>query len=146
MSLEENKALVHRLAEAFNTQDEAVIDELIAPDFVDHAMQLEGREKYKLMENTFYKGFPDIQRSIEYIAAEGDLVWFLLKGTGTHTGEYRGIAPTGKKITLMGVVIYRIVDGKVKEKVAQALDLMDLYRQLGVIEYKGFPDETMSGL
>ena len=43
MSLEENKALIYKLAEAFNTKNDAVIDELIAPDFVDHAMQLKGR-------------------------------------------------------------------------------------------------------
>lgn len=146
MSLEENKALIYKLAEAFNTKNEAVIDEIIAPDFVDHAMQLKGRDAYKQMEGTIYKGFPDTQRTIEHIATEGDTVWFLIRSTGTHTGEYHGIAPTGKKITSTGVVIYRIVDGKVKEKVAQVFDLVDFYKQLSVIEYKGFPDKTRSQL
>lgn len=146
MSLEENKALIYKLAEAFNTKNEAVIDEIIAPDFVDHAMQLKGRDAYKQMEETIYKGFPDTQRTIEHIANEGDTVWFLIRSTGTHTGEYHGIAPTGKKITSTGVVIYRIVDGKVKEKVAQVFDLVDFYKQLSVIEYKGFPDKTRSQL
>ena len=146
MSLESNKALIYKLAEAFNTKNEAVIDELIAPDFVDHAIKLNGRDAYKKMENGIYKGFPDIQRTIEHIAAEGDVVWFLLRSTGTHTGEYHGIAPTGKKFSSTGVVIYRIVDGQVKEKVAQVLDLVEFYKQIGVVDYKGFPDQTGSQL
>ena len=146
MSLEENKALIYKLAEAFNTKNDAVIDELIAPDFVDHAMQLKGRDAYNKMENTIYKGFPDIQRTIEHIAAEGDRVWFLLRSTGTHTGEYHGIPPTGRKFSSTGVVIYRIVDGTVKEKVSQVLDLLEFYKQIGVIDYKGFPDESTSQL
>ena len=63
MSLEENKELIYKLAEAFNTKNEAVIDEIIAPGFVDHAMQLKGRDAYKQMEETIYKGFPDKTRS-----------------------------------------------------------------------------------
>ena len=146
MSLEENKAIIYKLAEAFNTKNEAVIEELIAPDFVDHAMQLKGRDAYKQMENRIYEGFPDIQRTIEHIVAESDTVWFLQRSTGTHTGEYHGIPPTGRKFSSTGVVIYRIVDGKVKEKVSQVLDLLEFYKQIGVIDYKGFPDESTSQL
>ncbi|MFX1576481.1 MAG: ester cyclase [Promethearchaeota archaeon] len=144
MSIEENKALVQKLAKAFNTKDETLIDEIIAPDFVDYPMKLRGRDAYIKMEKTIYKGFPDVQRTITHIAADGDTVWFQIKSTGTHTGEYHGLAPTGKKFTLTGIVVYRIANGKVIEKVTQVFDLMDFYQQLGVIEYKGFPDETKS--
>jgi predicted ester cyclase len=51
------------------------------------------------------------------------------------------LAPTGKKITFTGVHIYHIVDGKVVER-ESVYDLLDCYKQLGVIEYKGFPDEV----
>jgi predicted ester cyclase len=146
MSLDENKALIHKLAKAFNAKDETVIDEIIAPDFVDHAMQLQGRDAYKQMENTIYEGFPDIKRTIIHMAADGDTVWFQIQSTGTHTGEYHGIAPTGRKFMSTGIVIYRMANGKVIEKVSQVLDLMDFYKQLGVIEYKGFPDQTSSQL
>jgi predicted ester cyclase len=84
--------------------------------------------------------FPDLLETIEDIIAEGDEVWVRFKVTGTHTGVYRGLAPTDKKVTFRAVSIYRIVDGKVVEREA-VYDLMDSYRQLGVIEYKGFPDE-----
>ena len=56
------------------------------------------------------------------------------KETETHTGEFRGLAPTDKKITFAGVIVYRIVDGKVTESWG-VYDLLDFYKQLGVIEY-----------
>jgi len=141
MSLKENKTIVRRLFEAFNKQDLALLDELIAPDYVDHPRQLRGLESYKQHLTMFYKSFPDSHETIEDIIAEGDKVWIRVKGTGTHTGEYRGLAPTGKKITWEAVDIWRIVDGKVVELWYAVVEL-DFYKQLGVIEYKGFPDEV----
>jgi len=88
-----------------------------------------------------YKRFPDFHATIEDIIAEGDKVWILEKCTMTHTAVYRGIAPTGKKLTETLVEIYRIVDDKVVE-MWTIIDELDFLKQLGVIEYKGFPDEV----
>jgi len=66
--------------------------------------------------------------------ARGDKVWVRFTGRGTHRGEWRGLAPTSKKITITGVQIWRIVDGKVVEK-ESFIDAVDAYKQLGVIEY-----------
>jgi predicted ester cyclase len=68
------------------------------------------------------------------------------KYIATHTGEFLGVAPTGKKITLYGIVTWRIVDGKIVEKGPQVWDFMDIYKQLGIIEYtekgrKLFPEQ-----
>jgi predicted ester cyclase len=83
-----------------------------------------------------YKGFPDLHDTIERarIIAEGDKVWVRVKVSGTHNGEYRGLAPPGKKITVTFVGIYRIVDGKAVERWS-AYDKLDFYKQLGLIEY-----------
>ena len=89
----------------------------------------------------FYRSFPDSHETIEDMIAEGDKVWVRIRGTGTHTAEYRGLAPTGRKTTCEAVSIWRIVDGKAVEMWAVA-DELDFYKQLGVIEYKGFPDEV----
>lgn len=134
MSLEENKAIIRSLYEADNKKDLSILDELISPDFVDPSFQLRGPESYKQFETMFFKGFPDWQETIEDIIAEGDKVWVRFTGTGTHSGEWRGLAPTGKKITLHGVQIWRITDGKVVEK-HSIIDLLDALKQLGVIEY-----------
>jgi steroid delta-isomerase-like uncharacterized protein len=141
MSLEKNKAIVLKLFEAENKKDLALMDELIASDYVDHAFQLKSLDSYKQMFKMTIDGFPDIHETIGDIVAEGDRVWVRFKATGTHTGEYRGIAPTGKKITIKGIIVLRIVDGKIVEKESGVYDFLDFYKQLGVIEYDGFPDE-----
>jgi C-1 hydroxylase len=139
MSLEENKAKVRKVIEAINEQNLDFLDSLTAPDYFDHTHQL-NPEGVKQFMNMIFKAFPDWHETIEDIVAEGDKVWIRAKATGTHTGEYRGLAPTGKKITAMGVNIYRIVNGKFVEGWAVE-DWLDFLQQLRVIEYKGFPDE-----
>ena len=141
ISLEENKAIVLRLFEAENERNLALLDELMAPDYVDNPLQLRSREEYKQMHIMSMNAFPDFHETIEHITAEGDKVWIHFKVTATHTGEYRGLAPTGKKVTLTAFVIYRIVDGKIAEKESAVYDFLDFYKKLGVIEYKGYPEE-----
>ena len=145
MSLEENKAIIRKLMEGVYKQNLAVIDGLVAPDFVEHTLQLKGSESMKQTVTMLLKGFPDLHVSIEDIAAEADKVWDRVKVTGTHKGEYYGIAPTGKKMTFTGVRIWRIIDGKVAERTS-VYDFLDLYKQLGVIKYtekgkKLYPDD-----
>jgi len=134
MSLEANKTIIRSLYEADNKKDLSILDELISPDFVDPTFQLRGPESYKQFETLFFRGFPDWHETIEDIVAEGDTVWVRFTGTGTHRGEWRGLAPTGKKVTFHGVQIWRVVNGKVVEK-ASIIDLLDALKQLGVIEY-----------
>jgi C-1 hydroxylase len=134
LSLEENKAIIRRLYEADNKKDLSILDELISPDFYDTTFQLRGLESYRQFETAFFKGFPDWIETIEDIIAEKDKVWVRFTGTGTHKGEWLGLAPTGKKMTLKAVQIWRIVDGKVVAKDSIG-DLLDVFKQLGVIEY-----------
>ena len=139
MSLEKNKAIVCSLVEAFNKHNLASLLDFVAPDFIDHTRQLRGLDTIKQYLTMVYKNFPDYHATIEDIIAEGDKVWILEKCTMTHTVEYRGIAPTGKKITQTFVEIYHIIDGKIVE-MWTVIDELDFLRQLGVIEYKGFPE------
>jgi predicted ester cyclase len=139
--LEENKALVRRLIEAENKHNIALLDEFIAPDFVDEPntpFELRGLESYRQFENGVFKAFPDFQEAIEDIIAEGDKVWVYLRFTGTHKGEWNvfgvTLPPTGKKITWVGVNILRIVKEKVVER-KSVHDMLDFLKQLGVIEY-----------
>jgi steroid delta-isomerase-like uncharacterized protein len=134
MSLEKNKAIVRRFMEEFNKRNLAIIDELVAPDYVDHDHQLRGREVLKQFMTNELKGFPDFRMTIEDMTAEGDKVWVRFKETGTHTGEYFGLVPTGKKFAITAVHIFRIINGKVAEDVFSVSDDLKFYRQLGVIE------------
>jgi len=150
MSLEENKAIIRRLTEAENKHDVALLDEFIAPDYFSRALETRSREEYKQYATMIFNVFPDWHETIEDIIAEGDKVWYRVKITGTHKGEFRGylpligkkvrLAPTGKKFTIMEVSIKRIVNGKIAESWG-VYDFLDFYKQLGVIEYKGFPED-----
>jgi len=146
MSLEENKAIVRRFIEAENKRNLDSMDEFIAPDFVsiESDTPTRGLEIYKQGIKTFTKAFPDLRGTIEDIIAEGDKVMARVKYTGTNTGEYLGLAPTGKKISMKAVAIYRIVDTKVVE-MRSFID-RDFFIELGVIEYtekakKLFPED-----
>ena len=142
MSLEENKAIIRSLYEADNKKDLSILDELISPDFFDPTFQLQGPESYKRFETMFFKGFPDCHETIEDIVAEGDKVWVRFTGKGTHRGEWRGLAPTGKKVTFTGVQIWRIVNGKVVEK-NSIIDILDAFKQLGIIKFTEKAEEVL---
>ena len=143
MSLEENKAIIRNVIEAINERNLALLDELIAPDFVFHTdtQQIQGLEVMRQVIEEEINGFPDLHVAIEGVIAEGEKVCIRLKETGTHTGKFRGLTPTCKKINYTAITIWRIVNGKVVEGWG-VYDMLDYYKQLGVIDYKGFPDEA----
>ena len=145
VSSEANKEIGLKMMEAVNKQDLDLLDDLVVPEYVNQQLQLRSREDLKQILSRQYAGFPDVHRTIEHIIADEDNVWIHVKITGTHTGEYRGIAPTGKKYVMMAVPSYRIVDGKIVEGWS-VWNPLDLFKQLGVIEYKGFPDEIKQPL
>src|SRR3954452_9207191 len=111
MSAEENKAVVrHWIEEAWNRGNLAVIDDLTAPDFVDHHLppgvppNAEGHKTWVQMARA---GFPDIHLTIDDMIAEGDKVVARMTVSGTQTGEFMGVPPTGKAIHVAGIGISR---------------------------------------
>jgi len=137
MSVEENKALVRRLVEAWNTRNWRVLDELMVPDCVDHyalpgEAEKPGREGYREAQINVTSAFPDIKFTIEDMIAEGDKVAVRLTFSGTHRGEFLGIKPTGKRITVTEISIWRIVNGKFVEEWGFS-DRVGAFQQLGVI-------------
>jgi predicted ester cyclase len=144
MSLEENKAIVRKAIEALNKQDLSLLDDLSAPNYYDHIVK-QNLAIAKQSLAILSKGFPDFHYAIEDTIAEGDKVCVRLTFTGTHTGEYLGFAPTGKKISYKTVTIKRVVDGKMVEGWT-VNDMSDFFTKLGVIEFtekgkKLFPKE-----
>ena len=133
MTLEENKAIVHRFVEAYNKRSLDAFDDLLAPDYFDQTNKV-GPEGLKQLMNMAFKGFPDFHETIEDIIAEGDKVWARITFTGTNTGEFMGIAPTGKKVTTEMVDIFRVVNGKLVEY-RDISNNLDFFEKLGVIEY-----------
>jgi predicted ester cyclase len=140
ITIEENLNIGRKMMETVNKQDLRLLDDLVVPEYMNLQLQVWSREDLKQVLSMQYRGIPDVHRTIEDIIADEDSVWIRVKITGTHTGEYRGIAPTGKKFVMEAVPRYRIADGKIVEGWS-VWNPLDLFKQLGVIEYKGFPDE-----
>ena len=132
-----NKILSRRvLKEVFSEGNLDMVAEIFSEDHVHHdpAMPEEGhgREHFKEFASMYRSAFPDINIEIEDQIAEGDKVVTRWTGTGTHEGELTGIAPTGNPVTLPGVEIVRISDGKLVEG-WEGYDSMTMMRQLGVM-------------
>ena len=134
MSLEENKTIVRRFIDSYNNRNLDLLDDIVAPDYFDHTHQLKDLESIKQIFNMAFTAFPDWHETIEDMTAEGEMVWVRLSYTGTHTGEFFGLAPTGNKITATAVAIYRIVNGKIVEG-RFVTDTLDMNKQIGAIKY-----------
>ena len=144
MSLEKNKEIVRGFIDAYNARKLDLVDDFVAPDYIDHEKNI-GREGLKQLIAMGVNAFPDWYETVEDIIAEGDKVWVLLSYTGTHKGEFMGLAPTDKKIESKAVDIYRIVNGKLAEY-WNVTDNLNIFKQVGAVEIteKGkqlFPEE-----
>ena len=104
VSAEDNKAVIRRLIEeVYNEGNLDVVDELVAPDVFDHAAVPEhqhGLDEFKHVIEWVRSIGRDIRYEIDDIIAEGDRVAVRITVSGTHTGELRGIPPTGKRVSV----------------------------------------------
>ena len=133
MTPEENKEIVYQLNDIWQG-DLEIVDEVVAEDYKNHNPIVPdappGPEGFKQNVSALLTAFPDINWTIEDVIAEDDKVVFRTIGHGTHEGELMGIEPTGREVTLSGIVIFRISDGKIVERWAQ-FDTIGMLRQLG---------------
>lgn len=136
MSTEANKAIVRRLVEeGINQANESVFLELLSPEVIDHYARPglpPGRAGWNSYRKLFGAAFPDGRWAITSIIAEDDLVAAHASFTGTHQGEFLGIPPTGRQVTVSAIYICRLVGGKIVERWANS-DELGMLRQLGAI-------------
>ncbi len=136
MSADTNKDIVRRLGVEPWEGNLGVIDELVAPNYVGHDAAMpedtQGPEGIKEFVGTYLAGFPDGKITIEEQLAAGDLVATRWTGRGTHQGELMGIPPTGKQVTVSGITISRVKNGKVVEEWSN-WDTLGMLQQLGVV-------------
>jgi predicted ester cyclase len=109
-----NKATLRRFHDAFGTGDaeiiSAAIDEVLVPDALIHTpfpIETTGAQAVKDVLTAVRRAFPDLHITIEDVIAEGDRVVCRTTATGTHLGEYLGLAPTGRTITYNEMLIAR---------------------------------------
>jgi predicted ester cyclase len=133
MSAEENIALVRRFLEARAEGDLDAMDEIMAPDFVEHTLapgQHSDREGVKRAVAQFSAAFSDVRFVIEELRAQGDKVVSRVSGRGTYDrSELMGVAPTGTEVASMAIFIHRIEGGKIVEEWAAGTGLSEVLRQ-----------------
>jgi steroid delta-isomerase-like uncharacterized protein len=130
---EKNKALVRRTGEIWNQGDLSAAEEVYAADVVLHssvAGERTGVEAVKQAIRAQRAAFPDLQVTIEHLIAEGDMVVNHVSLTGTHQGEFAGLAPSGKPWKATAISVVRVADGKVAE-IWGVADQLDVLRGLG---------------
>jgi predicted ester cyclase len=134
---EENKAVVRRVFdEVLGGGDLAVVDDLFTAGYHDHDPandeDTRGPEGVKEEIGGYRAAMPDMRFTIGDQVAEGDRVATRFSFEGTHQGELLGVAPTGDPVSLSGIVIHRLVDGRIAEG-HWNWDTLGLLRQIGAI-------------
>ena len=131
---ETNLAAQERMGGFINAGDIDSLDEVFAADVVDHDSapdQPAGVEGIKTFWRTFLTAFPDLAIAPAVVSADDEHVTIVLDITGTHTGEFRGHAPTGTSFAVRGIQVGRFENGKLAERWG-ATDELGILTQLGL--------------
>ena len=134
-SVEQNEAVVHQVLALIDERNLDEAFELYALDYIYHGpggQELRGRDSIRGLWEVFLVGLPDLHSTIEDMVSAGDKVVLRWRIEGTHTGEFLGVAPTNRKISLDVTEIFRIADGQLAEAWDQ-YDRLGLMQQLGTI-------------
>jgi serine phosphatase RsbU (regulator of sigma subunit)/predicted ester cyclase len=129
-SAEKNKALVRRFLEAHANGDLEALEEMLAPDFVNHNLlpgQAPGLEGYLRSFTEYHAAFSGTHYDIEKQVAEGDEVMTIFTASSTHDrGEWQGLVPAGKEFNALLILVHRIVEGMIAEEWSQGSGLAEL--------------------
>ena len=130
------REVIRRLYQEFwNEKNIEVIDQLVSQSHALSSPSMSGPTAgpagYKKEFAAFVAGFPDLRFTVEDTICEKDTIAVSWTLTGTHKGKFLGIAPTNKQVSLSGITIHKIVDGKILD--SQGIwDAISLFQQFGV--------------
>lgn len=133
MSKEQNAAALNKFAEAANTGNYDLFDEVVASDSIDHDPapgQLAGPKGYRALFTEMRNAFPDMKAEPVELVADEDAIAFAYTFTGTHKGPFMGIPATGKKVTIRGMQISKFRNGKMVERWGSS-DQLGILQQIG---------------
>ncbi len=133
---EQNREIVRRYLDAWERFDLDALDGIIAPDVIDHMAyegQQTGIEGYRQFFTMWRDAFPDLHTDIHDTIVDDDKVAVRWTATGTHRGEYDGVAPTGKRVSFSAISLMRIENGRIVEEWVNQ-DTLGLLQQLGAVE------------
>jgi steroid delta-isomerase-like uncharacterized protein len=136
VTAEANKLVMSRFVEFINTASETLATELISPDAIFYvpgqAEPMRGPAGYLSIIQMMRGGFPDIQWLLEEMVAEGNKVAARFTMRGTHRGTFFGVPPSGNKISVQAMNLYRLSHGQFVEERGQP-DMLALLQQIGAL-------------
>ncbi|HSC25821.1 MAG TPA: ester cyclase [Vicinamibacterales bacterium] len=138
MTRDEIFALFSRREAAWRNRDAAALAADHSPNGVVVSPTggvLEGLIEIERIYRVWFVAFPDLQVTTEDLIVDGDRAVLLLRVTGSHSGEFFGMAPTGRRIEVSGAFIYRLQDGLIAHE-RRILDFTGLLVQVGVLRAK----------
>ncbi len=134
MSKQTNIEAQKQFGDAVNSGNLQEFYALVAESSVDHdpaPNQNPGPNGYIVFFTMMRTAFPDFKLTVEHLVADEDNVAFAYTATGTHEGEFMGVAPTGKSIKIRGLQISKFENGKMVERWGST-DELGLLKQIGV--------------
>jgi predicted ester cyclase len=135
MSSDDNIETVRRLlGEVFSQGKYELIDQLVAPDFVEHQNGVHGDGSDALLNvvKGLRASFPDLRLEIQDVASTDDTVWVRARGRGTDTGGVAGRPPSGRSVEVDVIDVVRLRGGKIIEHWGVA-DRLGMLQQVGVV-------------
>jgi predicted ester cyclase len=135
----EPEQLIQRIFdEVINEGNLDAADELMTEDFLDHGPMgdMHGVQAFKDVVAMWRAAVPDVHCEVESLFSNGDMVAWLVRTTGTHTGEMMGIPPSGKRIDLVSPNIGRMRDGRAAEHWADQ-SMFQFLQQIGALDQMG---------
>jgi len=129
------KAMLERIFdEIINKGNLAVADEYFAEDFVDHGPtgDMTGREAFKALIAQWRAAVPDVRCTVEHVVTDGEYAGWLVRTTGTHTGDSLGFPATGKRFETVSANLGRLRNGQAIEHWSEQ-GMLPMLVQLGVL-------------
>jgi steroid delta-isomerase-like uncharacterized protein len=136
-TIEQNKTVVREfIQELFTKGNLGAVDDYLAIDFVNHDAPLgapSDRDGMRALGAQFRAAFPDWHSDLHLLVGEGDVVVEHFTARGTQLGEIMGVPATGREMSVRGINIFRLRDGRIVERWGR-LDELGFFRQLGLVD------------
>ena len=132
------EALIHRwFAEVWNQGNEQTVDELYGENALAHGLwegdaQSSGREGVKAFLRQMRGAFPDVRMTVQETITEGNRISARVQLDATHTGDGLGVAPTQRRVRVIGIVMVHVENGQIAES-WNSWDQLAMLRQLGLV-------------
>ena len=141
---EAEESAIHKLYQAFSDKNPDLLDEALAPDWMDIPLapgQGTGPDSLKPIVQMFVAAMPDIQITVHEIVGTAGRAGARCEITGTHLGEIQGMAPSGKKVSILLHEFHHLRDGMITQTY-HLEDWFGMMNQVGAWPPSGSPQDT----